>query len=75
MYPGLTTSPVFLQGLFKPVLLFHFSLLGPLITGLALKSRENNLSGSTDNKEMQLLLSLVQGIHAAFCCGAWRGTR
>ncbi|XP_056214794.1 alpha-N-acetylgalactosaminide alpha-2,6-sialyltransferase 1 isoform X3 [Falco biarmicus] len=39
---------------------------------LALKSRENNLSGSMDNKEMQLLLS--KGILAAFCCDAWRGT-
>ncbi|XP_026716664.1 alpha-N-acetylgalactosaminide alpha-2,6-sialyltransferase 1 isoform X2 [Athene cunicularia] len=41
---------------------------------LALKSRESNLSGRMDNKEVQLLLSLVQGILAAFCCDVWRGT-
>ncbi|CAM9697574.1 unnamed protein product [Bubo scandiacus] len=41
---------------------------------LALKSRESNLSGSMDNKELQLLLSLVQEILAAFCCDVWRGT-
>lgn len=42
---------------------------------LALKSRGSNLSGSMDNKEMQLLLSLVQGILAAFCCDGRRVTR
>ncbi|XP_069655086.1 alpha-N-acetylgalactosaminide alpha-2,6-sialyltransferase 1 isoform X1 [Haliaeetus albicilla] len=41
----------------------------------ALKSRGSNFSGSMDNKEMQLLLNLVQGILAAFCCDGWRVTR
>ncbi|KAM6376892.1 LOW QUALITY PROTEIN: alpha-N-acetylgalactosaminide alpha-2,6-sialyltransferase 1 [Pluvialis apricaria] len=42
---------------------------------LALKSGESNLSGGMDNKEMQLLLNLVQGILTVLCCDVLRGTR
>lgn len=76
MYQGLMISLVFLPGLFKPVLLFHFSLLGPVITNiLNLNPKRENFSGSVDNKEVQPLWSLIQGIPTAFCCGAWQGTR
>ncbi|XP_026716666.1 alpha-N-acetylgalactosaminide alpha-2,6-sialyltransferase 1 isoform X3 [Athene cunicularia] len=76
LYPGLTTFLVFLSRAFQTcVIVSFFFARSSDNPHLALKSRESNLSGRMDNKEVQLLLSLVQGILAAFCCDVWRGTR